>query len=157
MRTIRPLASAGAALLASLLLVAAGGGSAMAARDEIITIEIDFDVTTVETFTTDDPLLCPSGTAFTDFHFGGGNGDRAATFHLDKLLVCDDHSGSFTIRVDASANFVAGDGTTGGWSVVPGSGTGDYVGIRGGGNIVGIFSDTPPLDLTDHYFGYVRL
>jgi hypothetical protein len=145
-----------AALTAALLLLVAATGGAVAARPAVITIEIDIDAN-VETFTTDSALLCPSGDANTDFHFGAGNFRQAGTFHLEKLLVCDDGSGSFVIRVDAGANFVVGDGTTGGWSVVPGSGTGVYGGLQGGGNVVGINSTTPPIDLTDHYYGSVHL
>jgi hypothetical protein len=144
------------ALGASLLLLAASAGTAGAARSELFTIDIDLDGGGGERFTSDSPLLCPSGEAFTDFHHGGGNFVVAGSFHLTKLIVCDDDSGSFVIRVNAGTNFVVGDGTTGGWSVVPGSGTGDYEGLRGGGNIVGINSDTPPIDLTDHYFGSLR-
>lgn len=146
-----------AVLTAGLLLVAATAGSAVAARSAIITIDIDLDAGAgAETFTTNSPLLCPSGDAFTDFHRGAGNFWAAGSFHLNKLLVCDDGSGSFVIRVDAGANFVVGNGTTGGWSVVPGSGTGDYEGLKGGGSIVGINSDTPPIDLTDYYYGSVH-
>ena len=101
-------------------------------------------------------MLCPSGDAFTDFHHGGGNFVKAGSFHLAKLIVCDDDSGSFVIRVNAGTNFVVGDGTTGGWSVQPGSGTGAYVGLSGGGSVVGIDSHTPPIDLNDHYFGSLQ-
>jgi hypothetical protein len=156
MRPHRSTAMAAAALAGGLLLLVATAGATVAARPAIIRIDIDLD-TNVETFTTDSALLCPSGVALTDFHFGAGNFRQAGTFHLDKLLVCDDRSGSFVIRVDAGANFVVGDGTTGGWSVVPGSGTGDYKGLQGGGNIVGVNSDTPPIDLTDYYYGSVGL
>ena len=148
--------SAAAALVGGLLLLVATAGSTVAARPAIITIAIDLDTST-ETFMTDSALLCPSGDASTDFHFGAGNFEQAGSFHLTKLLVCDDDSGSFEIRVNAGANFVVGDGTNGGWSVVPGSGTGDYEGLQGGGNIVGINSHTPPIDLTDHYYGSVSL
>lgn len=156
MRFLRRLATAGIALAMSLLLLAGTVGGAMAARPEVITIEIDLDAN-VETFTTNSGVLCPSGVAYTDFHFGAGNFRTAGTFHLDKLMVCDDLSGSFTIRVDAASNFLVGQGTKGGWSVVPGSGSGAYVGLYGGGNVVGINSSVPPIDLTDHYFGHVDL
>lgn len=86
-----------------------------------------------------------------------GNFVRAGTFHLNKLLVCDDDSGSFVIRVDAASNFLVGSGTTGGWSVVPGSGTGDYVGLAGGGHVVGVDQDGPDVDLIDYYSGSLRL
>jgi hypothetical protein len=141
---------------AALLLVGLATGGALARDTAIITIAIDLD-TGVETFTSDSALLCPSGVATTDFERGAGNFQTAGSFHLTKLLTCDDGSGSFVIRVDAASNFRVGDGTTGGWSVVPGSGTGDYVGLRGGGSIVGVNSDAPPIDLTDFYFGTLRL
>lgn len=141
---------------AALLLGGLATGGALARDTAIITIEIDLD-TGVETFTTDTPLLCPSGDATTDFERGAGNFRTAGTFHLTKLLTCDDGSGSFVIRVDAASNFLVGDGTNGGWSVVPRSGTEDYVGLRGGGSVVGVNSDSPPIDLTDSYFGSLRL
>jgi hypothetical protein len=144
------------ALGSALLLLGLTAGGAVGRPSALITIDIDLDAN-VETFTTDSPLLCPSGDAFTNFEFGAGNFGAAGTFHLTKLLVCDDGSGSFVIRVDAGANFVVGDGTTGGWSVVPGSGTGDYADLKGGGSLVGVNSDTPPIDLVDHYFGWLRL
>lgn len=157
MRPHRSAAAAGTALVASLLLVLGSAGGAAAAPSEVITIAIDFDGGDGETFTTDGSVICESGFALTDFHFGAGNFVTAGTFHLDKLLVCDDDSGTFVIRVDAATNFVQGGGTVGGWSVVPGSGTGDYVGIKGGGRVVGINSDTPPTDLVDHYYGRLAL
>lgn len=145
---------AGSALAAGLLLLVATVSGAVAAAPAVIVIEIDFDAN-VETFTTDSALLCESGDAYTDFHRGAGNFQTAGTFHLNKLLVCEDGSGSFVITVDAASNFVRGQGTTGGWSVVPRSGTGAYVRLRGGGHIVGVNSDTPPVDLTDYYYGSV--
>lgn len=155
MRPRRSPFMAASAVAAGLLLLVATVGGAVAAAPAVIVIEIDFDAN-VETFTTDSALLCESGDAYTDFHRGAGNFRTAGTFHLDKLLVCDDDSGSFVIRVDAASNFLRGGGTMGGWSVVPRSGTGDYEGLRGGGHIVGINSDTPPIDLTDYYYGSVR-
>jgi len=146
----------GAAIAAGLLVLASAATGAAAARPALIVIEIDLDTNT-ETFTTNSPLLCPSGDSFTDFQFPAGNFVRAGTFHLNKLLVCDDDSGSFVIRVDAASNFVVGSGTTGGWSVVPGCGTGDYVGLKGGGHVVGVDQDGPDVDLIDYYSGSLRL
>lgn len=143
-------------LAATLLLIGLASGGALARDTGIITIEIDFD-TGVETFTTDSPLLCPSGEATTDLERGAGNFWTAGTFHLSKVLTCDDGSGSFLIRVDAASNLLVGDGTAGGWSVVRGGGSGAYVNLRGGGSIVGTNSDTPPIDLIDSYFGSLRL
>jgi hypothetical protein len=151
-----PIARIAAGLVAGLLLLASAVGGAAAARPAIIVIAIDLDTGT-ETFTTASPLLCPSGSAYNDFHFGAGNFNQAGTFHLAKLLVCDDNSGSFVIEVNAGENFVVGTGTTGGWSVLPGSGTGAYWGLHGGGNVVGVRGDNNPIDLTDHYYGSLTL
>ena len=156
MRPHRSATVMSTALAASLLLVIGTVGGAVAAPSEVITIEIDLDGGG-ETFTSDSAVLCDSGVAITEFHFPAGNFNQAGTFHLNKTLVCDDGSGSFIIRVDAASNFVVGQGTTGGWSVVPGSGTGDYAGIRGGGHVVGINSDSQPIDLVDHYYGRLAL
>jgi hypothetical protein len=139
-----------------LLLASTVSGAMAAPRPALIVIEIDLDTST-ETFTTDSPLLCPTGDAFTDFHKAAGGFKAAGSFHLNKLLVCDDGSGTFVIRVDAGANFVVGNGTTGGWSVVPGSGTRDYVGLKGGGNVVGINQSGGDVELIDYYSGQVRI
>ena len=157
MRTFNlPMARIAAGLVAGLLLLVATVGGAAAARPALILIDIDLDSGT-ETFTTNSPLLCPFGSAYTDFHFGAGNFNRAGTFHLDKLMVCDDNSGTFVIGVNAGSNFVVGSGTTGGWFVVPGSGTDAYLGLQGGGNVVGVNGDNDPIDLTDHYYGSLTL
>jgi hypothetical protein len=147
------------AIIPAVLLVLGSSVSvALAARPAIIVIDIDLDTEpSTETFTTDSPLLCPEGDAFTDFHKAAGNFGAAGSFHLNKLLVCEDGSGTFVITVDAGTNFVTGGGTNGGWSVVPASGTGDYIGLKGGGNVVGINRIEGPVDLTDYYSGHVTL
>lgn len=154
MRSHRSLARVAAAMAAALVLAAVTVGGAVA-RSPIITIAIDFE--SGETFTTDSPLLCPSGNAYTDFHFGAGNFTVAGTYHLAKLLVCDDDTGSFVIMVNAGSNFMQGTGTQGGWGVVPGSGTGQYAGLHGGGSVFGTPGDGAPIDLTDHYYGSLGL
>lgn len=143
---------------ASLLLLTASAGAVGAARVEVFQIAIDFDNPggTVEWFSSDSPLLCEEGLAITDFHFGtGAPPSRAATFHLAKEIDCGD--GTFWISVDAAANFVARSGTVGGWTVIKGSGTGAYVGLSGGGTVVGVNTDSGPIDLVDHYYGTLRL
>ena len=88
-----------------------------------------------ETFTATGGVVCPSGTATTDFHkFGGG--PVAGSFHLTKTLVCTDGSGSFTIVVNAATVFGSPD-DQGGWAVL--SGTGAYATLHGGGNVVGTY------------------
>jgi hypothetical protein len=143
-------------VLGSALLLLGATAGVTAARTQLFTIEIDLDTGT-ETLASDSAVVCPTGASFTDFHFGAGNFNQAGSFHLAKLIVCDDWSGSFVIGVNAGENFVVGSGTTGGWRVVPGSGTGDYVGLSGGGSIVGVASDAAPIDLVDHYYGSLKL
>ena len=127
---------------ALLALVTAAPAAAAAARS--VTIDIHVDFTLGETFTASG--ICPVGEAFSYGHHVTGNG-RATVFHLYKDLVCEDGSGTITIRVDASAVFGM-SGTVGGWNVV--SGTGDYAGLRGGGRIVGTAFDG---GIDDHYTG----
>ena len=158
MRGRSPRPWIGTAIAASLLVLATTAGGAQAARAVLIEIEIDLDTEPPsEHFTSNTALLCPEGEVITDFHRGAGNFGAAGTFHLNKLLVCEDSSGSFVITVDAASNFVVGEGTTGGWSVVPGSGTGDYVGLRGGGHVVGVNQPGPEIELIDYYSGHVAL
>ena len=107
-----------------------------------------------ETFTTTGGLLCPSGTAVSDpfFQTFGGRANRGVfTFHLVKTLTCDDGSGTFKILVDAGSNPTS-PGTIGGFAT--GHGTGEYVGIHGGGSLVGTYFDG---GLDDLYTGRLTI
>ena len=103
-----------------------------------------------ETFTATGGVVCPSGTATTDFRkFGGG--PVAGSFHLTKELVCDDGSGSFTIVVNAATVF--GSPTdNGGWAVL--GGTGQYSSLHGGGNVVGTYVEA---GIIDRYTGSLKV
>lgn len=134
------------ATAAIVLLLAAGPATGLAAGSTTITIDA---LATGETFTATGGVVCPSGTATTDFHHFGGGG-VAGSFHLSKTLTCDDGSGTFTIRVNAATVF--GSPTDqGGWSVA--GGTGDYAGLKGGGNLVGTYV---PDGIIDVYRGVVQ-
>ena len=102
-----------------------------------------------ETFTTTGGVLCPSGTATTDFHHFAGGG-QAGSFHLTKTLVCDDGSGTFTIAVNAATRS-GSPIDQGGWAVL--SGTGDYATLSGGGKLVGTYYEGGIIDV---YTGAVR-
>lgn len=141
-----------AALAAGLLLTVGTIGGAAAAQPAVITIGIDFDTDpATEVFTIPGGVPCATGVATSDYLHFGGNGWIAATFHLTKTLVCS--AGTLTIRVNAGANFRRG-GTTGGWSIV--DGTGAFAGWSGGGNIVGRDGDGNPYDLVDSYYGTIH-
>jgi hypothetical protein len=133
--------------LAGLFLLA-GPASAIAANRTVITLD---SLASGETFVATGGVVCPEGTATTDFKkFGGSDRSRAGTFHLTKTLVCEDGSGTFTIVVNAATLF---DSPTdhGGWAVL--SGTGDYETLRGGGIVVGTYV---PDGIIDVYSGSLR-
>lgn len=130
-------------LLATLLLAPA----ASAAPAPATTIRIDIVFGVSEDFTTTGGVLCESGTAVTDPVFAAGFGRMgrgAGTFHLIKTLTCEDGSGTFQILVNAGSA-PGSSGTIGGFAVV--GGTGDYAGLRGGGSLVGTYTDDGIIDV----------
>ncbi len=133
--------------MAAILLLAAATQPAAAAGTVSITIDVNQSAGT-ELFTADGPF-CASGSAISgNFTFAGGG--RASTFHLQKVLTCDDGSGTLTINVDA-ATANGADHDQGGWSVA--SGTGDYATASGGGRLVGYYQQD---GIVDHYTGVLR-
>ncbi len=133
------------ASVAVALLLVAGPASVLGATKTTITL----NGFAVETFTTTGGVLCPSGTATTDFHHFAGGG-AAGSFHLTKTLTCTDGSGSFTIEVNAATTF--GSPTDqGGWAVL--SGTDGYSTLSGGGKLVGTYVEGGIIDV---YSGSVR-
>jgi hypothetical protein len=124
-----------------------------------ITIHVVFATETeeqIETFTATGGVVCDSGTAVTDPVFVAGFGRQGrggGTFHLVKTLTCDDGSGTFKLLVDAAASPTS-SGTVGGFAA--GQGTGDYVGLHGGGSLVGTFSSDGS-GITDVYTGRLRI
>ncbi|HET9084708.1 MAG TPA: hypothetical protein VFN41_09930 [Candidatus Limnocylindrales bacterium] len=132
-------------------LIAAPSASA-APTATTISIHIVFGNPATETFTTTGGLLCLSGTAISDpfFQTFGGRQNRGNfTFHLVKTLTCDDDSGTFKLLVDAASTRT---GTVGNFAA--GRGTDDYVGIHGGGHLVGTGFNG---GLDDFYTGMVTI
>ena len=68
-------------------------------------------------------------------------------FHVGKVFTCADGGDSLTIELDAAITRPHG-GTSGGWTVI--EGTGDYAGATGGGSIVGVFTEP---GIVDQYEG----
>ena len=137
-------------VLGSMLLAP----TALAGPPTVTTITIDVNLETgEEMFTTGGGVLCAAGIAETDgFVAGGGRQDKGAfSFHIIKTLTCDDDSGSFQIKVEAAT---VADGTRGGFAIVNGSGTGDYVGLQGAGSLIGEFTD---VGILDHYVGRLSI
>jgi hypothetical protein len=149
--------------LAALIGIAAAALWAPVASAAIpvtrITLEVVFPTETEpgsETFVATGGVICDSGTAVSDpvmIKGFGRQGRGAGTFHLVKTLTCDDGSGTFKLLVDAGASPNA-NGTIGGFAA--GHGTGDYVGLRGGGSLVGSFYPDGS-GITDVYTGRLRI
>lgn len=137
-------------LTIGMLVALAVAPTASAAAPPVTVLQIDIVFDGSEEFTAIGGVLCESGTAVTDtIFFAGfrGNGAGVGTFHLIKTLTCDDGSGTFQIKVEASTAPTS-PGTIGGFAVV--GGTGDYTGLRGAGSLVG--TGTPD-GIVDVYTG----
>lgn len=119
----------------------------------VIEIDVDFG-SGEEVFTATGGVVCAAGTAESEgtvFTGGGRMGRGVFTFHLVKTLTCDDGSGTFQIRVDA-ATAPTSPGTIGGFAVI--GGTGDYVGLRGAGSLVGAGTAD---GILDRYTGHLTI
>ncbi|HEX5014194.1 MAG TPA: hypothetical protein VFV72_08550 [Candidatus Limnocylindrales bacterium] len=139
--------SVAVAAMAGLLLLAVPGG-AVAGNNTVITLD---SLASGETFVATGGVICPEGTATTDFKkFGGSDNSRAGSFHLTKTLECADGSGTFTIVVNAATVF-GSPGDQGGWAVL--DGTDDYASLRGGGQLVGTYVED---GIIDTYTGSLR-
>lgn len=139
-------------LLGALLVIPST--TATAATETVITIDVTFGGP--EYFEATGGVLCASGTATTAGPppaGGGRQGRGVLTFHVVKTLTCDDGSGTFKLLVDASRN-PNSPGTIGGFAI--GQGTGDYVGLHGGGSLVGTDREDGS-GITDVYTGMVTI
>jgi hypothetical protein len=128
-----------AAAMAATVLVAgpvSAGDSAV-----VITLDVNF-VKGTEKFTATGSF-CPAGSAeTTSFALSG------RVFHVEKTFRCKDRSGTLSITLDAAGSST---GTSGGWSIV--GGTGAYAGATGGGHIVGV---STPTGILDTYTGSIN-
>ena len=134
-------ASLAFAVVAAVAIVA-GPVAAGSSTPVSITLAINLD-TGVEMIT-DQTNFC-EGTAQSEAWITGGgrNGGGTIVFHVGKLFTCAGGDDTLLVELHAAVNRPKG-GTTGGWTVV--EGTGAYAGARGGGSIVGVFTDTGIID-----------
>jgi hypothetical protein len=140
------------AILAGLVGAVAWATPTAAAAPTTIDIDVTFGVT-LEPFTTDGGVLCPSGDAIThnvSIVGGGRQGKGTITFHLVKTMYCDDGA-TFELLVDAVKTPT---GTRGGFAV--GQGTGSLAGVHGGGSLVGT-DISGGAGIHDHYRGRVTI
>ena len=138
-------ASLAFAIVAALAIVA-GPVAARASTPISITLEVNLDAG-VETIT-DQTNFCAGSAESEAWVTGGGrHGGGTLVFHVGKLFTCTGGEDTLLIELNAASNRPRG-GTTGGWTVV--DGTGAYAGARGGGRIVGVFTQT---GIVDQYEG----
>lgn len=98
-----------------------------------------------------DGLLCPAGSATGEYVGDVNEGRRFTTFTVDYRFDCDDGSGAAMLRVKVWLNPSTGR-TFALWRAT--GGEGDYVGLRGGGWLVG--TPTLPGQIEDVYHGWLR-
>lgn len=122
-----------------------------------ITTHVVFNPQINGTFVATGPI-CSTGTLhFVDEAIGIG----PAAFNVNALteFVCDDNSGSFTLRLHPQANSRPKNGfaLNGPWSVW-GKGTGAYAGLSGHGEFGVVFDEnSDPLEGVETYVGFVNL
>lgn len=122
----------------------------------VTTITIEAVFGGPESFTATGGVVCSSGTSVSDPSFiagGGRQGRGVFTFHVVKTLTCDDGSGTFKLLVNAAGSPTS-SGTVGGFAA--GRGTGDYVGLHGGGSLVGT-THPDGSGITDVYTGRLTI
>jgi len=124
-----------AALMLTAAPVSAGDGSVT------ITLDVNFRSGTEKFIATG--AFCPSGSAVST-----QNSFTGRVFHVAKTFTCKNGSGTLSIELNASGNDT---GTSGGWTVV--GGTGDYADASGGGQITGVGSRT---GIVDTYNGTIN-
>ncbi|MDH3753462.1 MAG: hypothetical protein OEU32_06270 [Acidimicrobiia bacterium] len=142
-------------LITTLLTVGLAASPAAAAPPLDVSITADEAIGAGGNFVASGPavtagLLC--GTGVTTNVVGPAHGAATLIFKVDKTFVCDDATGTFTlrlnVRLDTTTSF-----TTANWRVV--AGTGDYTDLRGNGSLIGtpIIAGT---SITDDYTGRLR-
>ena len=108
-------------------------------------------------FTSNGSVLCASGTTTNVFLGTGGQSDRGLILHDLKTITCDDGSGTFTLLLQGRTGFNVGNGTSGQWVVL--SGTGDYVDLHGQGTFAGSYTPVgeEPTGVSEMYDGWLAL
>lgn len=153
----RPIRSVLAAGMAIVLSCAATPLLAAAPQAVTITTQVVFNPQINGTFVATGPI-CSTGTLhFVDEAIGSG----PAAFNVNALteFVCDDNSGSFTLRLHPQANGRPKNGfaLNGPWSVW-GKGTGAYGSLSGHGEFGVVFDeDSDPLEGVETYVGFINL
>ncbi|MBA3364736.1 MAG: hypothetical protein H0U03_02970 [Actinobacteria bacterium] len=122
-------------LAAAVMAVLAFVGAAVASPPQPVTITVPTTIEpgAVDNFTSNDGVICLSGTVSTEVrHFVGFQSGNQAQILLVKHFVCD--AGTFDLLLRATLDFTTSD-TVGTWTVI--GGTGDYARLHGAGKLTG--------------------
>lgn len=131
--------------------------AALAAPPRGVEITVDVDIASITgDFTATGPAvatgsMCPAGEATGAYASGFVEGRWFTTFKVDYTLDCDDGSGAAFFRLNVWLNRDTGH-TFALWRAT--GGVGDYVGLRGGGWLIG--TPTVPGEIQDVYTGWLR-
>ena len=130
-RRVRAVVAVLAATLALLTVIGPVGAGSVKPVSMDITAYFDRDPFSGP-FGATSELMCPSGIAEDipdSFHGGGWNSGQVIEIQLEKLLTCDDGSGTIVLAFTFHVDLVSGETAT--WHVA--SGTGAYAGLHGSG------------------------
>jgi len=108
-------------------------------------------------FTSDGSSVCASGSTSDEFFATGFQSDRGIVLHDRKTISCDDGSGTFTLLLQGRTGFNVGNGTSGQWVVL--SGSGDYVDLQGQGTFAGSYTPVgeEPTGVSEMYVGWLTI
>ena len=124
-------------VLALLLLTAAPVSADTARGSEAVTFASDTSFGRVGTFTASGGTLCAAGTTSDGpVRVTEGRRSAALTFHLERTFICDDGSGTWTVRIQAHVQ-PCDENDYGSWVVT--GGTGAYTALRGAGQLIGTY------------------
>ena len=144
-------------VVAAVIAAGLGTASAIAARQQTATFAVVGEFEAPGEFTSDGSLVCASGSTSDEFFPSGFQSGRGIVLHDRKTISCDDGSGTFTLLIQGRTGFNVGDGTSGHWVVL--SGTGDYLNLVGRGTFTGSYTPigAEPTGISEVYVGWLAL
>ena len=144
-------------VVAAVIATGLGSASAIAAPQQTATFAVVGEFEAPGEFTSDGSVACASGSTSDEFFPSGIQSGRGIVLHDRKTISCDDGSGTFTLLIQGRTGFNVGDGTSGQWVVL--SGTGDYVNLNGRGTFTGSYTPIggEPTGISEVYVGWLAL
>ena len=145
-------------VVAAVIAAALGTASAIASPQQTATFAVVGEFDSPGAFTSDGSVVCASGSTSDEFFPTGFQSGRGIVLHDRKTISCDDGTGTFTLLLQGRTGFNVGDGTSGQWVVL--SGTGDYVNLHGRGTFAGSYTPigaSEPTGISEVYVGWLAL